>query len=130
MMEIDIAAVVASFDELLTSVEGDEKVAITRSGRPVAWLVPALPQNKIRPDEARNGRRRLPALRQPDNPLSTVWRQPRILVDVHPAPPRIAKASATSASPTGAGWTTYGKLTARAQRADRNVAPRVRHAGG
>jgi hypothetical protein len=62
----------------------------------------------------RNGLRRLPAFGQAHDPLSTVRRQTRILMKVHPAPPRFAKASTTSASPTGAGWTTYGKLTASA----------------
>ena len=38
---------------------------------------------------------------------STVRCQTGILVDVHSVPRRIAKASATSASPDRAGWTTY-----------------------
>jgi hypothetical protein len=40
-----------------------------------------------------DGLRRLPALHLPHDPLSTKWRQPGILVHVHPVLPRIAEAS-------------------------------------
>src|SRR5687768_10942498 len=91
------------------------RAAVEQTGRPflAIALEPFANRTRADPDRARNGVRGLPACRQAHDPLSTQRRQPRILVDVHPAPLRIAKASATSASPTGAGWTTYGKLTAR-----------------
>jgi hypothetical protein len=38
------------------------------------------------PDRVRNGVRGLPAFCQAHDPLSTMPRKPRILVDVHPAP--------------------------------------------
>src|SRR5690348_10458521 len=90
------------------------RAAIEQPGRSllIIALQPFADGPRADPDRVRNGVRGLPALRQAHDPLSTMPRQPRILVDVHPAPPGIAKASATSASPTGAGWTTYGKLTA------------------
>jgi hypothetical protein len=51
--------------------------------------------------------RRLPALDQPHNPLSTTRREPGILVHVHPVLSLESEASTTSASPVRTGWTTY-----------------------
>src|SRR5882724_4330022 len=50
------------------------------------------------------GLRRLPALNQPNNPLSTNRRQPGILMNVHPVLREKREASTTSASSVRTGW--------------------------
>jgi prevent-host-death family protein len=49
MLAISLAHAKAHLSELLDSVEGGEELVITRHGRPVARVLPAIPEKKQLP---------------------------------------------------------------------------------
>jgi hypothetical protein len=66
---------------------------LDNENRPAAEITPAARLAREAEGGFADGLRRLPALHLPHDPLSTKWRQPGILVHVHPVLPRIAEAS-------------------------------------